>query len=163
MHPGKIVLLEIVRLYASKKLLLEKDELNLFVTISSHMVSSLTIVFVLRVRSRTLCAQWTCHVLSLVRLYSVPAPRITCHRLMYSYVPVPSYPFPLTCICTDIDCRLVLGTCLYSHFPFRVDDLYAYAFLLMLFPFVLNDLSMLTVTAYAFPFVACRLVFRFGL
>ena len=43
-----------------------------------HGYFSLTVVFLLRVCSQTLCAQWTCHVLR-TRLPRIPASRITCH------------------------------------------------------------------------------------
>ena len=55
----------------------------------------LTITFLLRVRSRMLCAQWTCHVLRTC-LSRIPVSRITCHRLVYSYVSFMSYVFFLT-------------------------------------------------------------------
>ena len=55
----------------------------------------------LRVRSRTLCAQWTCRVLR-TRLPCIPASCITCHRLVYSYIPVPvSRVFLLVPVWTD--------------------------------------------------------------
>ena len=66
-------------------------------------------------------------------------PRITCHRLVYSYAPVPVSRVSLTC--TNADCRLVSS---YLSIP--------------CFSFCLIDSSMLTITAYAFPFVVCRLV-----
>ena len=64
-------------------------------------------------------------------LSSIPAFRITCHRLVYSYVPFPSYMFPLTCTCTDIDCRLVSGYLTVPCFPFYLVDSYTYMFSLM--------------------------------
>ena len=69
-----------------------------------HAMIYLTIVFLLRVRSRMLCAQWTCHVLW-TRLpciprspYHVPPARVLvrfCSRFMCSLT------------CTNMDCRLV--------------------------------------------------------
>ena len=35
-------------------------------------------------------------------LFHIPAPHITCHRLMYSYVSFPSYVFSLMCMCVRI-------------------------------------------------------------
>ena len=53
-----------------------------------HTMIYLTIVFFLQVHSRTLCAQWTCHVLQ-TRLSRIPASCIMCHQLVYSYVSFP--------------------------------------------------------------------------
>ena len=92
-----------------------------------HTVIYLTIVFFLRVRSRTLCAQWTCHILR-TRLSRIPTSRITCHRLVYSYVSFPisrvlllvriwivdsspvtcSSPFPFWCLLTRLCLMLLL-------------------------------------------------------
>ena len=57
----------------------------------AHMIY-LTIVFLLRVCSRMLCAQWTCHI-PWTHLSRIPASRITCHQLVYSYVSVPIHVF----------------------------------------------------------------------
>ena len=57
----------------------------------AHMIY-LTIVFLLRVRSRTLCTQWTCHV-PWTHLSRIPTSHITCHRLVYLYVSVPVHMF----------------------------------------------------------------------
>ena len=79
------------------------------VTISSQRVFSLTIVFPSRVRSRTLCAQWTCHV-PRTRILRIPIFHVTCHWLMYLYVPVPVLRVsPYLYRCTVMDCRLVSG------------------------------------------------------
>ena len=80
------------------------------VTISSRTCFSLTIVFIYKLRSRTLCAQWTYHVTpgSLTRMFPSG---VTCSRLVYLYVSVPvsrvslHYLFGLTT-------RLRLLTCL---------------------------------------------------
>ena len=103
------------------------------VMIPSHMLFSLTIVFFLRVRSWTLCAQWTCHVLR-THLPCTPASRITCHRLVYSYVPVPVLRVPFY----------------YMPSSFELSTRLGYSFVLR-FPFCLVNSSMLTITAYAFP------------
>ena len=75
-------------------------------------------------------------------LVSYPLSRVTCHRLVYSYVPIPvSYVSPYLYRCTDMDWRLV-----------------SLRFSLTSFSFCLVNSSMLTDTAYAFPFAVCRLV-----
>ena len=128
------------------------------VTISSQRVFSLTIVFFLRVRSWTLCAQWTCHVLR-TRLSHIHVSRITCHQLVYSYVPVSaSHVFLLVQMWT-VDSLLV--TCLFSVSPFVLSTctltFLAYAFLRLSHRLV----SMLTFIAYAFLLLSCQLVSRF--
>ena len=100
-----------------------------------HAVVYLTFVFLLRVCSRTLCAQWTCHVLQ-TRLSHIPVSRITCHRLVYSYI-------SLSCVLLPVQIWIVNlspVTCL-----FRV-SLY-----------VLSART-LTFLAYAFLLLFCRLV-----
>ena len=81
----------------------------------------LTITFLLRVCSRTLCAQWTCHVLR-TRLSRIPVSCITCHWLVYSYISFMSYVFFLT----YMDCRLIPGYLFVSRFTFCLVDSYTY-------------------------------------
>ena len=95
----------------------------------------LTIVFLLRICSQTLCAQWTCHVLR-THLLRIPVSCITCHWLVYSYVSL-----SVSRTFTNMDWRLISGYLFVS-----------------LFSLCLIDSSMLTFTAYAFPFVVCQLV-----
>ena len=114
----------------------------------------LTIVFFLRVRSRTLCAQWTCHVLR-TRLLRIPTFCITCHQLMYSYVPVPiSHVFLLVPIWI-VDSSPV--TCLSPISPFvlstRLFTFSDYTFL-----HSSRRLVYLRFLAYAFPLSSRRLV-----
>ena len=53
------------------------------------------------------------------RLFRIPAPRITCHRLVYSYVSFPSYVFSLTCMCVQIwTVDSSPDTCLFPVSPF---------------------------------------------
>ena len=127
------------------------------VTIPSHMLFPLTIVFLLRVCSRTLCAQWTCHI-TWTRLLSVPTIRITCHRLVYSYIPVPvlHVSFYLTLVrLWIVDSSPV--TCLSPVSPFvlmtRLLTFPAYVFLLSS-----RRLMHLRFLAYAFPLLTRRLV-----
>ena len=98
------------------------------------------------------------------RLLHIPASCITCHRLVYSYVPVPvlrvsSYEIPIPIWIVDSS----PDTCLSSVSPFvlltRLLTFLAYAFLFSSRRLV----SMLTFTAYAFPFVVCRLVSRLAI
>ena len=101
-----------------------------------HSIISTDNCFSLRVHSQTLCAQWTCHVLR-TRLSRTPVSRITCHWLVYSYVPVPvlrvsSYLYR----CTDMDSRLVSGYLFISRFPFCVVDSYTYVTRLHLSRFI---------------------------
>ena len=100
-----------------------------------HAVVYLTFVFLLRVRSWTLCAQWTCHVLQTC-LSCIPISRITCHRLVYSYVSLSHVLLPVRIWIVDSS----PVTCL-----FRV-SLY-----------VLSART-LTFLAYAFLLLFCRLV-----
>ena len=115
------------------------DHIWATVTISSH-IFILTIVFFLRVRSWTLCAQWTCHVLQ-TRLSCVPVFHIMCHQLVYSYVSVPVSRVFLLVLLQTVDSS-------------------PYVSRLRLFFFHLVDSSMLTIIAYAFPFEVRRLVSR---
>ena len=117
----------------------------------------LTIVFFLRVRLRTLCAQWTCHVLWTC-LPRIPTFRITCHRFVYSYIPVPISRVSLTVQIWTVDSSP--DTCLSSVSLF-VSSTCMLTFVAYAFPLSFCRLiSMLTITAYAFPFVVCRLVSR---
>ena len=120
--------------------------MKVIVTILSHQLFFTDTCFPLRVRSRTLCAQWTCHVLR-TRLSRIPVSCIPCHRLVYSYVSLPSYMFSY---CTDVDCRLVTGYLFVSRFPFRIVDSCTYVLRLRVSPFVSSTRPMLTITAYAF-------------
>ena len=107
---------------------------------------SLTIVFLLRVRLWTLCAQRTCHVLR-TRLSRIPVPHITCHQLMYSYVPDSRFMcFPY---CTDMDCRLVPGHLFVSRFPVCLVDSYTYVSRLYLSP------SISSTRLYAYHYHLC--------
>ena len=95
----------------------------------------------------------TCYPDSLI---SYPRSHITCHQLVYSYVPIPvlrvsSYLYQ----CTDMDSRLVSGYLFVSRFPFCLIDSSMLTFTAYTLPFWIVDSSMLTITAYAFPFVVC--------
>ena len=96
---------------------------------------SLTIVFFLRVRSWTLCAQWMCHVLR-TRLLCIPASRITCHRLVYSYVPVSVSHVPLTVQIWIVDSSTYISRLLLS--PFVLSTRLCLPMLLMSFLFSLS-------------------------
>ena len=87
--------------------------------------------FLLRVRSRTLCAQWMCHALSGLAYLVLPY-----HRLTHSYVSFSSYVFPLTR--TNVDCRLVTGYLLAFRFSFCLVDSSTYVSHLRLSLFVLS-------------------------
>ena len=113
------------------------------------MLFSLTIVFFLRVRSRTLCAQWTCHV-TRTRLSCTPVSCATgsCTR---------TFPSHLMCSLLLVLVPLWIVnsspvTCLSPVSPFvlstRLLMFLAYVFLLLCCRLV----SMLTFTAYTFPF-----------
>ena len=87
--------------------------------------------------------------------------RITCHRLVYSYVPVPVLRVSL--YLTLYQYGLSTRHRLPMHFPSSSFVLLTRHRLPMYFlssPFCLIDSSMLTITAYAFPFIVCRLVSR---
>ena len=109
--------------------------------IPSWHIFSLTIVFFLRVRSRTLCAQWTYHVLSgpayLVLLFPVSRATGSCTR---------TFPSPFTCFltCTNMDCWLVSGYLFFTHFPFYVCRLKHLRFSLMSFSLCLVDSSLVS-------------------
>ena len=95
----------------------------------------LTIVFFLRVRSRTLCAQWTCHVFSglayLVFPFPVSRATSSCTRM---------FPFRLTCF--------PLRVCVYEYgLSTRPRLLVCFTFS----PFV-SSTRTLTFLAYAIPF-----------
>ena len=137
-----------------------------------NMYFSLTIVFLLRVRSWTLCAQWMCHILPGLAYLVLPFPvsRATgsCTRTfpfpfrMFSYLYqyelttrhriLVCFPFPLWC------CRLVSLCLVLTSFSVCVVDSSPYVSCLCLSPLCCRLVSMLTFTAYAFPFVVCRLV-----
>ena len=122
-------------------------------------VISLTIVFFLQVRSWTLCAQWTCRIIQ-TRLLRTSVSRTTCHRLVYSYVPVPVarvlLPLP------DVDCRLVSGYLLVFCSSFvlstRTLTFLAYAFLFRLIDS--SPVSLFLDYDSCFPFIAFVLVSR---
>ena len=72
----------------------------------------LTLFSFLRVRLRTLCAQWTCHV-PRTRLSRIHVSRITCHWLVYSYVSLSiSHALLLVQIQTVDSCTYVSRLCL---------------------------------------------------
>ena len=119
-----------------------------------HATIYLTIVFLLQVCSRTLCAQWMCHVLR-TRLSRIPVSRITCHQLVYSYVSL-SVSHVLLLYKCGLSTRLWLLVC--SVFPLCVSRLVRLCFLLMPFSFCLVDSSMITITAYELLVIARRLV-----
>ena len=109
----------------------------------------LTFDFFLRVRSRTLCAQWTCHVLW-TRLSLPPCP----YHVPPACVLV-RFPFCFTCslTCMNMDCQLVSGYLSVSRFPFSSRQLVYLRFSLMSISFCLNDSSLylplpLTLTCY---------------
>ena len=78
------------------------------------MLFSLTIVFLLRVRSRTLCAQWTCHVLW-TQLLHIPVPP---NHVPPARVLVCSHSrFTCFLTSTDVDCGLVDGHLFVFRFP----------------------------------------------
>ena len=74
---------------------------------------------------------WTC-------LSRTPVSRVTCHRLVYSYVPVPvlrvSY-------CTNVDRRLVPGHLSISRFSICIGDSFLVTRLFPVFSFCVIDLS----------------------
>ena len=82
------------------------------------------------------------------RLSCIPVSRITCHRLVYSYVPVPVSRVSLTVQIWTVNSSPV--TCLFPVSPFvlstRVLTFHDYAFLRLSRRLVF----MLTITAYAF-------------
>ena len=87
--------------------------------------------FLLRVRSRTLCAQWMCHALSGLAYLVLPY-----HWLVHSYVSFSSYVFPLTR--TNVACRLVTSYLLAFHFSFCLVNSSTYVSHLHLSLFVLS-------------------------
>ena len=97
----------------------------------------LTIVFLfLRVRSRTLCAQWTCHVFSRLGYLVFPFPVSRATGSCTHTFPFPSYVFPFTCttvLIWIVDSSSV--TCLFPISPFvsmtRPLTFLAYVFLLL--------------------------------
>ena len=104
------------------------------VTIPSHMFCSDN-CFLLQVRSRTLCAQWTCHMFSGLAypVFPLSVSRATgsCTR---------TFPFQLTCFflpvtCTVLACRLVSGYLFISRFSFCTVGSYTYVSRLCLSPF----------------------------
>ena len=72
------------------------------------------------------CVPWT-------RLSHIPARRITCHRLVYSYVPVPVSRVSLTVRMWTVDSSM--ATCLFPVSPFvsltRLCLRFTYAFYLV--------------------------------
>ena len=127
------------------------------VTIPSQHVFSLTIVFFLRVRSRMLCAQWTCRILR-TRLSHTPVSRVMCHRLVYSYVPIPVSRVSLPVQMWTVDSSP--ATCLSSDSPFvlltRTLMFLAYVFL----PST-RQLVYLRFLVYVFLPLSCRLVYAY--
>ena len=112
-----------------------------------HTMIYLTIVFLLRVRSQTLCAQWTCHVLR-THLSRIPVSCITCHRLVYSYILLSISRVSLLVRIWTVDSSTT--TCLFHISLFvsstRTLMFLAYVFLLLSCRLV----SMLTITAYTY-------------
>ena len=86
--------------------------------------------FFLWVHSRTLCAQWTCHIL---RTRLSLCLRFPCHALVYSCTPFCHAHFLLLVPLWIVDSSPV--TCLFSFSPFvlstRTLTLHAYVFLLL--------------------------------
>ena len=116
------------------------------VTISScHDLSD--ICFLLRVRSWTLCAQWTCHAY-LVFLYHVPP---ACVLIRFTSR------FMCSLTCTNMDCRLVSGYLFVPRVPFTICPLVHLRFSLMPFSLCIVDSSMLT--CYS---LSTRLVTRYS-
>ena len=90
----------------------------------------LTIVFLLRICSWMLCAQWTCHVLRTrlsCSLYHVPPARVLVHSRSC---------FTCFLTCTNMDCRLVSLRFLITSVSFCLVDSSAYVSRLCLSSFL---------------------------
>ena len=127
-----------------------------------HTCFTLTIVSLLRVCSRTLCAQWTCHVLR-THLSCIPISRIMCHRLVYLYVPISVSRVSL--LLPNVDCRLVAGYLFVSLFSFCLVNSSTYVSRLCLSPFVLSTrlyayLYCLRLPALVRRLVSCLIILR---
>ena len=103
--------------------------------------------FLLRVRSRTLCAQWTCHVLW-IRLSHIPVPHVTFSGLAYLVFQLPV--------------SRATGSCTHMFpFPFHVFPLlYRYGLstcprILVCLPFLLLSLRLVRLCFSLMPFPVC--------
>ena len=113
---------------------------------------SLTIVFFLRVRSRTLCAQWTCYVFSGLACLVLPFPvsRVMHHQFVYSFVP-----FSVSRVFLPVQMWIDDSSPVTCSFPVSLLSLLTRTLTFLTYVFLLlarRLVLMLTFTAYAFLF-----------